>query len=347
MKKLFLLLALCILHYARPEAATLTAASDSVLWSGRTAVTADGGVRFNFPGVTARLVFTGDSLVMATTPGSGNWLVEVDNYPPGKVCYTPADSVITLATGMGEGPHAARITYIIEGYEHHPEVRSFTAGGFLDAPRREKLKIEFIGNSITCGYGTEGNGPDDHFSYDTENHAFSFAHLTGRLLEADVNVVARSGIGVYRNYNGPRKGNSEGTMPQEYEHTMLYVDSVPWDFSRFRPDIICINLGTNDLSTSNYDLALYEKAMGRFVDRVRELNPGARIVLLTGSMMTGETLYDARHALNEVALKRPGVMRFDMTPEDGSLGYGSDYHPSFRRSIVMARELSDFLRSIR
>ena len=325
---------------------SIAAADDAVQWHGRAIVTADSAVRFNFPGVAALLNFSGPELRMATSPGSGYFVVETDSLSPVKVQFTDADSVLTLVSGLPEGPHSARITYAIEGYEMKPEVRWFEAEEFLPAPERPKLKIEFIGNSITCGYGTEANDPKIRFSYDTENHTLTYACLTARALGAEANVVARSGIGVYRNYNGPREGNKEQTMPLEYEHTMLYVDSLPWDFSRFRPDIVCINLGTNDLSTSNYDINLYREAMGRFVDRVMALNPGAKIVLLTGAMMSGKELADARSALDSVAACRPGVYRFDMTPEDGSLGYGADYHPSAARARVMARELTEFLKTL-
>ena len=36
-----------------------------------------------------------------------------------------------------------------------------------------------------------------------------------------VNIVARSGIGIYRNFGGDRKG-TDHTMPSEYDNTMLY-----------------------------------------------------------------------------------------------------------------------------
>ena len=35
-------------------------------------------------------------------------------------------------------------------------------------------RIEFIGNSITCGYGVESENPSDPFTYETENH---FIHM--------------------------------------------------------------------------------------------------------------------------------------------------------------------------
>ena len=88
----------------------------------------------------------------------------------------------------------------------------------VDAPAFSDRKIEFIGNSITCGYGNEGLKKEEHFDYATENHYYSYASITARNLDAQHWVVARSGIGAYRNYNGPRTGNPESNMLVQYEY---------------------------------------------------------------------------------------------------------------------------------
>ncbi len=304
---------------------------------------------FNFPGVTARFAFEGTGLSMAARPGSGQFMVEIDSIKPFKINFTKNDSLITLADGLDERCHNVRVTYAIEGYEHNPSFRGFyisEGGRMLPAPAPGKMKIEFIGNSITCGYGLETDDPTQGFSYDSENHCLSYAFLTARNLDAEVNVVARSGIGMYRNYGGPREG-TDLTMPDEYSHTMLYDSNKPWDFSRFQPDVVCVNLGTNDTSLDNYDIGRYERATEDFVNRLTGYYPGARIVLLTGSMMNGRALDDVKSALDRVASAHPGVVsRFDMTPQDGQLGYGADYHPSAAQARLMADELTAFLRTI-
>ncbi len=303
---------------------------------------------FTYPGTTAMLNFDSEALWMHAAPGSGQFMVEIDDITPFKINFTPGDSIIRLANALGKGPHTARITYAIEGYDHHPAFRGFSvlAGdSLLAAPQRPDLKIEFIGNSITCGYGTEATDPETHFSYETENHCLSYAHLTGRALNADVNVVSRSGIGMYRNYNGPREG-SDDTLPDEYDRTMLYVPDHTWDFSRFQPDIVCINLGTNDTSVDNYDITLYESRYRTFLSHLRDVYPDAKIVLLTGSMMRGKPLDDVKGALDRIAADNENVYRFDMSPQTGELGYGADYHPSKLQSEKMARELTGFLKGL-
>lgn len=352
-KSILQIIALCCLPFAAladtsnllPQRIAPT--SSEVKYTGRTATDSLGNIRFNYPGVSAKVNFTGTGLQMVTSPGSGYWVVETDALPALKVHVTDNDSVITVV-GLDDAPHSTTFTYCIEGYEFNPEIHSFrlpTNGKLLARDPEKKLKIEFIGNSITCGYGTEAPDGNTHFSYDTENHCLSYAHLTARALDADANMVCRSGIGVYRKYADPIEGNAGMLMPGEYENTMLYVYDTPWDFSSFQPDIICINLGTNDLSCNNYDVKLFAKAYDDFVKQVKGLNPGAKIVLLTGVMLTGKELDIAKSVLDNVATKY-GVYRFDMSPQDGSLGYGGDYHPSRAQAEKMAAELTAYLKSI-
>ncbi len=345
---LSLLAAIAIGCTATGQQVYVPASSDNILYMGRIHWGDSASPEFTYPGTTAMLNFTGTSLAMVASPGSGQFMVELDSLKPFKINFTPADSLIVIADSLPEGAHSARITYAIEGYDHHPHFRGFYLspdGKLLDAPARPQLRIEFIGNSITCGYGTEADDPKEGFSYDAENHTLSYAYLTGRALDADVNVVARSGIGMYRYYGGPREGTDK-TIPEEYDRTMLYRAEYPWNHSSFVPDIVCINLGTNDTSLGNYDIDRFEAAYDKFVAHLRELYPNAKIVLLTGSMMSGKALSDVKDVLNRLAAQNDGVYRFDMTPQDGSLGYGADYHPSRRQAEKMAAELTEYLRTL-
>ena len=320
---------------------------------------------FNYPGVQVMATFEGTSLRMKAKPGSGYFMAQIDQAEPFKVSFMGRkDSVVTLATALPHAPHTVRLMYIIEGYEFYPEFWGFVIDPgcrLLKAPALPERKIEFIGNSITCGYGIEGESEREHFEYDTENHYYSYASLAAQALDAQHWVVARSGIGAYRNYGGPKTGTPDSNMPKQYEYTgyalksdlrrNIGIDGERWDFSRYRPDVVCINLGTNDLSTNNYDTALLKQGYQRLLTMVRQHNPEAKIVFLCGSMLGGKELEIARHLLNEVTVEaqKSGdkqVYRFDFTPQTGNLGYGSDWHPSLLQHQKMAAELTAYLRSL-
>lgn len=322
-----------------------------IMYMGRILTTDSTAPTFTYPGTTAMLNFEGSGIAMAASPGSGQFMVEIDDYEPFKINFTDRDSIITLVDTLSAGPHSLRVAYAIEGYEKHPEFRGFEISGpgakMLPAPERPKLRIEFIGNSITCGYGTEADSAQVHFSYDTENHTLGYAYLTARALDADFNIVARSGIGMYRSYGGPREGTPDERMPGEYDYTLLYNHKHFWDHRSFRPDIICINLGTNDMSLDNYDINLYEEAYKKFLAHLRMLQPQAKIVLLTGPMLHGQQLEDVKGVLDRLADKDERIYRFDMSEQTGELGYGADYHPSKAQAAKNAAELTGFLRTLK
>ena len=311
--------------------------------------------RFTFPGTQVNARFTGTSLKLWAKPRSGYFMAQVDGAEPFKVALMgEKDSVVTLATALPQGEHTLRLMYIIEGYDLKPDFRGFVldrGAALLPPPPLQERTIEFIGNSITCGYGNESIEAGDPFEYETENHYLTYAQLTTRALEARAHVVARSGIGVYRSYDGPKTGTPDNVMTTEYEYINLYDRSERWDFSRYQPQLVCINLGTNDLSTNNYDVRLLKAAYKRFLQQVRSHNPQAKIVYLCGSMLTGKELEIARRTLDEVVAeaRKAGdaeVYRFDFTPHTGDLRYGASWHPSLWQHQKMAAELTAYLRTL-
>ena len=320
---------------------------------------------WNFPGIQIVASFEGTSLRMIAKPRSGYFMAQIDQAEPFKVAFRgERDSVVTLATALPNGVHTVKLMYAIEGYEFYPEFWGFVLDKdkkLVETPALPSRKIEFIGNSITCGYGNEGLKKEEGFDYATENHYYSYASITARNLEAQHWVVARSGIGAYRNFAGPKTGNPESNMLAQYEYvgfawkpdlrkeaTFL---SEKWDFNRYQPDVVCINLGTNDLSTPNYDLQLLKQNYQKLLKTVRQHNPKAKIVFLTGTMLYNKELELQKQLLDEVAAeaKNAGdqeVYRFDMAPIAGNEWYGNDWHPNIYQDEKMAGELTAYLRSL-
>ena len=349
-----------------PIKGTIISPTDKhIQYTGRISFTNPERPAFNFPGIQIRAAFEGTSLRMLAKPNSGYFMAQIDKAEPFKVAFRgERDSLVTLATALADGVHTVKLMYAIEGYEFFPEFWGFVLDEgkkLVDAPALPSRKIEFIGNSITCGYGNEGLKKEEHFDYATENHYYSYASITARNLDAQHWVVARSGIGAYRNYNGPKTGNPESNMLAQYEHigyawkpelrkeaTFL---SEKWDFNRYQPDVVCINLGTNDLSTSNYDVKLLKQNYNKLLKTVRQHNPKAKIVFLTGTMLYDKEMELQRQILNEVTAeaKKAGdkeIYRFDMAPISGDEWYGNDWHPNVYMDEKMAGELTAYLRSL-
>ena len=349
-----------------PVKGTFVSPADKhILYAGRISFTNPERPAWNYPGIQIIAAFEGTSLKMMAKPRSGYFMAQIDGAEPFKVAFRgERDSVANLATALPEGRHIVRLMYAIEGYEFYPEFWGFILDkgkSLVDAPALPERKIEFIGNSITCGYGNEGCDKNEHFEYETENHYYSYASITARNLDAQHWVVARSGIGAYRNYGDVKTGSPRSCMPVQYDYTGYALDldlrqeasflKEKWDFSRYQPDVVCINLGTNDLSTNNYDLKLLKQGYQKLYKLVREHNPQAKIAFLSGSMLYNQELKEAKQLLDEVTAEaqKAGdkeVYRFDMAPINGDAFLGNDWHPNVYQDEKMAGELTAYLRSL-
>ena len=204
-------------------------------------------------------------------------------------------------------------------------------------------KIHFIGNSITCGYGIEVRDSSLHFSPETENFYDAYAALTSRILDADWNVVARSGIGVYRNYGEAVSGSTENMV--NIHDRVFYDKPFPkWNFLLYQPAVVCVNLGTNDFSENKGDTSLFRINYDKFLDTLRSKYPTAKIVLLMGPMMNTELLKGILIKLVHVRnIKGDDAFTFFEMSAQGSLGYGADWHPSREQARKNAAELAAYI----
>ena len=324
-----------------------------IAYTGRASYNTPGCVAWNWPGFQIHAAFSGTSLAMKTSAGSGFYMVELDDRKPFKVESTQENEVVEIASGLADGPHRVNIIYCIEGLTRKPVFKGFLLDNDADLLERPTLpdrKIEFIGNSITCGLGIEGNGSEKKASASLQNVYYTYAARTARALNARWMTVARSGLGIYRNTLGNPKGD-KGVMPDMYPYTFFNNKSELWDFSQWQPDVVCIGLGTNDTTNPSYDVGLLSDAFKRFIKTVRSHYPNAKIVMLTGTMIRGQRLANLKKAQTDAMeyAHQNGdkeVYRFDFTPADGSLGYGCFKHPSLRQNEQMANELVPFIKQI-
>lgn len=238
------------------------------------------------------------------------------------------------------------------------EIRVDAAEGIRPAAAKSR-KIEFIGDSITAGYGVDDEHAEHHFSTATEDVTKTYAYKTAKALDADYSMAAYSGYGIISGYSGDGQPVPAQRVPLYYERVgMSYgkfggdltVESLDWDFSRFVPDLIVINLGTNDDSYTKDDAAKqaeYAAQYEVFLRTVRRCNPEAYILCTLGIM--GDRLYpyveravaDYRAATGDT---RIASMKFNVQSADD--GYAADWHPSQATHTKAAEKLTAAIRSI-
>ncbi len=156
-----------------------------------------------------------------------------------------------------------------------------TDGKKLDPPKNSSRLIEFVGDSITVGYATVARGANE-WSTSTEDGTKTYAERIAQKFGADYNVVAISGRGVIFNNDG----TTDKLMPELYfkldEHNNPGVD---YDFAR-QPDVIVINLGTNDSGHVGANRQEFRDGLTKFLKDVRAKNPKAEIIYAYGMMGT-------------------------------------------------------------
>ncbi|NLN82564.1 MAG: hypothetical protein GX136_08485 [Clostridiales bacterium] len=149
-----------------------------------------------------------------------------------------------LAQSLPEGRHSVQLVKLSETHHSVVKVKSLTMNGELIKPALVNCAcrirtIEFIGDSITAGFGINCKTEDGPFCPKEQDGWRSYAALTARQLNARFFVIAHSGWGVYKSPYGER-------MPDIYEYT--YDKGEYWDFLSNPVDLVVVNLGTKDCS---------------------------------------------------------------------------------------------------
>ncbi len=230
------------------------AGAEQVRWVGRVDVTTEGEVRFDWSGTYADMVLVGSKLEMVASDSGLNYFNVIVDGRQHTIVKTEGKEPQRVVLFEGEeGKYNIRLQRRTEGFNGLTTICSFDAEGELvQEPARAKVRhIEFIGDSLTAGYGTDSASGSEPYTPETQNCNLAYGCYIARYFDADYNLVAHSGQGVVRNY-GDEKTTSDYTMLQRYGLLFDEADnSRPYDFGkrRYTPDLVVIFLGTNDFST--------------------------------------------------------------------------------------------------
>jgi lysophospholipase L1-like esterase len=259
----------------------------------------------------------------------------LDGAPAGTLAAKDPEWSATVA--LGPGPHTVALYKRTEpevGQGQLLAVEVPWGGQVLSPPEPPRRRIEFIGDSLTAGFGDLGAGPKCLFMSQREDGYRAYAALVGRALDAEVHIVAWSGHGIIRNYDL----STTDTIPEMFERALPEDPATRWDFSKWTPDAVVIIGGTNDFAQPSLDIKTFEDAYFALVTRVRQRYPGA-FILAAYPHISDEWPVGARHgtlsreAMDRVMqrLTQAGVTRVKLfhidkpAPQDGQ---GCLWHPS-------------------
>lgn len=328
--------------------------ADGTLWLAYSGA----GIEFEVTGTKAEICFCGDT---SAKEGEGDencarFAVYLDGERiADEMMNRPVKSITVFA---GEVKRTA-IVRVVKLSETAMSTLGITAlvveNGEITKTDNKELFIEFVGDSITCGYGVDDEDENHSFATRTEDVTKAYAYKTAAALAADYSMVSISGYGIISGYTEDGNIVDSQRLPKYYDKLgfsyatskNFKVEDIQWDFSVREPDVIVINLGTNDASYCKEDAdrqAQYRDGYTDFLKQVRLKNPGARIFCGLGIM--GDTLYNSmmeavKRYSEETGDTNIDTLHFDAIAEGE--GYVADWHPTEVTHTRAAKVLTDKL----
>lgn len=319
------------------------------------------GVEFTFTGTSASFTLVGDNMT-SNPEKQPRFAVYINGERTMDELLDSAEKEVTVFTSDEPVQTTVKLLKLSEAQESTMGIKSVNVTSAEDiAPTAQtgKLKIEFIGDSITCGYGVDDEDRDHHFKTSTEDATKAYAYKTAMALDADYSLVSYSGNGIISGYTDNGTRQTSQMVPTVYKkfakswgsYDMFSVQELDWDFSQFQPDYIVINLGTNDASYTKGDKDKIQEYIDGYVDflsTVRENNPKAHIICSLGVM--GTDLYPAIEKAAAAYTEKTGdtnLSTFKFTVQDGNKnGYAADWHPTAASHDIAAAELTEYIKSL-
>lgn len=250
-----------------------------------------------------------------------------------------------------------------------------TDGELLPLPEK-KLKLEFIGDSITSGEGARGAKQENDWIPMLFDSANGYPTLVAEALDADYNVISQSGWGTLTGWDN----NPSCALPIYYdklcglafgERNEKLGAHVPFDFGRWSADCIIINLGTNDGgafhsplfkdpvtgretdqrmnedgSFNEEDLQKLQDAVKLFIAQLRYLNPMAKLLWVYG-MLGNEmepTILEAIDSYVEDTEDRN--VYYMSLPDTNDETVGSRSHPGPKAHAIAAKLITKKIKEI-
>lgn len=245
-------------------------------------------------------------------------------------------------------------------------------GQFLPVAEK-KLKLEFIGDSITSGEGLFGAKKEQDWIPMFFSAIKDYAYQTAKKLDAEYRVFSQSGWGVYSTWDN----NTRGAIPKYYkeicslmpgEENKRLGGTKPHDFASWQPDCVIVNLGTNDASAfeqpqwvdevsgvchkmrknrdgsyNMQDMRALQQAVKDFIKLIRECNPKARIIWCYGMIGIDIQLYLCEAVAEYVEETGDRFVSYLQLPNVTQESVGSREHPGYLCHKQAAEVLAEYI----
>ena len=301
-------------------------------------------VRFAWSGTEVVGRFQGTSISARIHDDGTNFFeVLVDGQPKFVLQTQPNREIYSLAENLPDAVHDIALYKRTEARVGEAVFLGFEGSASMMPPLPPSTRrIEFVGDSITTGYGNEGPGVDCTFNPAQQNEYTTYAAIAARRLGAEHVNVAWS-------------GKTIGEMTEYWERTLPARAESKWDHQSWVPQIVVLNIGTNDFAIRDPGEARFVRMYIALFLRVRAAYPNALIVCALGPMLSdgyppgrrNRTLAKRYMQATMAKLKAAGQTHFeylDFLEQRESDGLGCGYHPGRTTHALMAERLAAFVK---
>jgi endoglucanase len=269
----------------------------------------------SWSGSMIELRFNGTD-VSVTMSGANTWYdVIVDG---GASTKMQIGATAQLATGLAAGDHVVQLVRRGEAFNGISKFESFSVPETSILPQQAPTRrIEVIGDSFAVAYGIDGctdvvNGDEDAWR--------SWGWILGRAVQADVHIIATSGIGVIYNLS-----DGDNHTLNTYPLTFGWAGPGNWDFSKYTPDAVIIDLGTNDMNNQHHPIAdnmeTFKTSYATLLTTVRTNYPDAYIY---GASHFGYLATEIQEVVSEKADAKIKFLSFDTGSNGACHGHLDD-----------------------
>ena len=280
----------------------------------------------------------------------------------------------TIIYNLSPSIHTVEILKRSESSVSFLAIEDIICDDFLTLKQEEKFKIEFYGDSLTCGFGNLSNNPEEKFKTETESFLDSYAYLLSKKLNAEYSAICVSGFPIYKSrWNEGFAIDSIADMISiaDYKEDMTFETSIPWSNDKFVPNLVIVNLGSNDCSyflnetkwvddliikygdfnnalhSKEFELELInlEKKIIRFLDDLFSLYKDVKIIWALGMIY----IDDHVQKVFDRVLKNynnENLYQFNFKVRDICDERGAVYHPNKKMHLIASEELYDFIKDI-
>ena len=306
--------------------------------------------------------FTGTSLKAVIVNHRSCWTNELGYFIDGEqkrftLSSDEEKKTYTLAENLPEGTHELLL------FKRMDSCHTFTFYGFeiddgakvLALPEKPKRKMEFFGDSVSCGEVSEAveyaGKPDPEHDGQYSNSWYSYAWMTARKLNAQIHDTSQGGISLLDDTGWFAAPHYKG-VESCYDKIEYHPDLGPtkqWDFSQYIPNVVVVAIGQNDNHPVDYMAEDYDseksenwrKHYQAFIEKLMELYPKAQIILAT-TILCHDKSWD--RSIDEVCTRigSERVHHFLYTKN----GSGTPGHIRIPEAEQMSDELAAYITSL-